>query len=323
MQSLFETRRTFLATLGAALPSLAVAAGKKGPVANPASIVLILADELPANTLGCYGNRTAKTPNIDALARRGIRFQNALACSRGGALGRAALLSGRTAMQQQAGSNEGLLPDLLAGKGYEVGTAVQFLDRQKAGAKPFFLTVSNPPATALAALDTQVQAVIAKLRERGLEDTTMVVFAAAGGTPEVLQTPLIYSWPGHAPVEASVPDLVGGYDLLFTLCAAADVAPPPGNLCGRSYLTLVQGRAFTKKNPWRSMLYGSFGDSDTVSDNRFKLVMHNDGKGPNQLFDLRADSTKALINQYGNRAFITTRDLMRRSLTQWKTQYSR
>lgn len=367
MHSMSQTRRCFLATLGAALPTLATS--KKLPPVAPANIVLVIADELPAGMLGCYGNRELKTPHIDALARRGVRFQNALASSRGGALGRATLLSGRTPMQ---GAGDSFLTDVLAARGYDVGfvgawglgndkqpghgirwaftvagdqmfwngepaqdsgdaltrRGLQFLDQQKPASKQFLLVISNPASAGVAALDAQVQALVAKLRERNLEENTMVVFASSGGSPEALNGPLIYSWPGHAPVEATQPDLVAGFDLIYTLCAAADTVPAAGNLCGRSYLPLVQGRSFPKKNPWRTIVYGSFGNSssgtiETASDNRFRLVLRNDGKGPNQLFDLRTgDSTRSLINQYGNRAFVTTRDLLRRSLAQWKSQYS-
>ena len=371
MQSMSETRRAFLATLGAAFPALAA---RKQPAIVPPNIVLVIADELPAGMLGCYGNRE-KTPNLDALARRGVRFQNALATSRGGAVGRSVLLSGRTPMQ---GTGDILLTDLLSAKGYDVGfvgawglgndrqpghgirwaytlagdqmfsngepspeqgdapailtrRGAQFLDQQKSRTKPFFLVVSNAPSTGVAGLDNQVMTLVAKLRERNLEENTMIVFTSAGGTPESLNGPLIYCWPGHAPVEASRPELVGTYDFLSTICAAAQITPPDRNLCGRSYLPLVQGRPFPKKTPWRTITYGSFansgtdaaGSSDTASDNRYRLVLRNEGKGPNQLFDLRLDASKNGTNQYPNRAYVTTRDLLRRGVSQWKSQYSR
>ncbi len=39
--------------------------------------VVILSDEHNRNVLGCYGDRVAKTPNLDALAARGTLFSNA------------------------------------------------------------------------------------------------------------------------------------------------------------------------------------------------------------------------------------------------------
>jgi N-sulfoglucosamine sulfohydrolase len=42
------------------------------------NVVLLIADDM-GRTLGCYGDRAAKTPNLDALARRGVRFSHAFA----------------------------------------------------------------------------------------------------------------------------------------------------------------------------------------------------------------------------------------------------
>ncbi len=41
------------------------------------NILLILVDQMSASALGCAGNPWASTPNIDALARRGVRFADA------------------------------------------------------------------------------------------------------------------------------------------------------------------------------------------------------------------------------------------------------
>lgn len=44
---------------------------------RPPNIVLIMADDLGVETLGCYGGTSYKTPHIDALARDGMRFNHA------------------------------------------------------------------------------------------------------------------------------------------------------------------------------------------------------------------------------------------------------
>ena len=45
--------------------------------ADRPNIVFFFADDQTTSTLGCYGNKLIQTPNIDALAQRGTRFDNA------------------------------------------------------------------------------------------------------------------------------------------------------------------------------------------------------------------------------------------------------
>lgn len=83
----------------AAIPTVAEAQSTDRP-----NIVIILADDLGYGDLGCYGHPRAKTPQIDALARQGVRFtqhySNGTECSPT----RTALLTGR--YQQRAGGLE-------------------------------------------------------------------------------------------------------------------------------------------------------------------------------------------------------------------------
>ena len=57
----------------------------QGPQATPPNIVLILMDDLGYSDIGSFGVRDAKTPNIDRLAREGIKltdfYANAANCS--------------------------------------------------------------------------------------------------------------------------------------------------------------------------------------------------------------------------------------------------
>jgi len=41
------------------------------------NVLFIISDDLTATALSCYGNKVCRTPNIDALARRGTRFTRA------------------------------------------------------------------------------------------------------------------------------------------------------------------------------------------------------------------------------------------------------
>ena len=68
------------------------------------NIVLILADDMGYGDLSCYGHPTAKTPNIDRLAREGARFTQAYSNGPECSPTRTALLTGR--YQQRVGGLE-------------------------------------------------------------------------------------------------------------------------------------------------------------------------------------------------------------------------
>jgi len=69
-------RREFVHALGAATASFRQSA----PTAKP-NIVFILADDLGWSDLGCYGADLHETPNLDRLARQGVRFSHAYSAS--------------------------------------------------------------------------------------------------------------------------------------------------------------------------------------------------------------------------------------------------
>ncbi len=48
---------------------------------NKPNVIIIYADDLGYGDLSCYGAQELNTPNIDALAENGVKFQNAYSCS--------------------------------------------------------------------------------------------------------------------------------------------------------------------------------------------------------------------------------------------------
>ena len=54
---------------------LAVAGCPAWAAKPPPNIILILADDLGAKELSCYGSRTYRTPNLDRMAAEGVRFE--------------------------------------------------------------------------------------------------------------------------------------------------------------------------------------------------------------------------------------------------------
>jgi arylsulfatase A-like enzyme len=93
-------------------------------------VVLILCDDLGYGDLGCYGNTKIKTPNIDRLAERGVRFTDFYAAGAQCTPSRAGLLTGRYpvrfgltyTLMTNAGAGipktEVLLPEVLREAGY-------------------------------------------------------------------------------------------------------------------------------------------------------------------------------------------------------------
>lgn len=77
---------SFVGLLVAALP---LAAGERKP-----NIIFILADDLGWGDLGCYGQKTIKTPNLDRMAKEGIRFTQVYAGSTVCAPSRCVLMTG-------------------------------------------------------------------------------------------------------------------------------------------------------------------------------------------------------------------------------------
>jgi arylsulfatase A-like enzyme len=82
-----------------ALASGAVAGGEK-PARKP-NIVFILADDLGIHDLSCYGRADQPTPNLDSLAKQGLRFTNAYAAQPVCSPTRAAILTGKSPARLQ------------------------------------------------------------------------------------------------------------------------------------------------------------------------------------------------------------------------------
>jgi arylsulfatase A len=87
--------------LATALPTSNCSMAGPGGGLERSNIILIMADDLGYGDIGCYGNKEISTPNIDALAKGGMRFtdyhSNGAVCSPT----RAAMLTGR--YQQRTG----------------------------------------------------------------------------------------------------------------------------------------------------------------------------------------------------------------------------
>lgn len=68
------------------------------PKSSP-NIVIFIADDLGIGDVGCYGNDTLRTPNIDSMCNRGLKLNHNLAAESVCTPSRAALLTGRYAVR--------------------------------------------------------------------------------------------------------------------------------------------------------------------------------------------------------------------------------
>src|SRR5438067_744420 len=125
--SLRLASRQWWIVLGFAWGAWPAGALTAAPPRDKPNIVLFLADDHGKEFAGCYGNKVIRTPNIDKLARAGLRFTGVFAASPTCSPSRAALFTGlyparNGTMGNHTDSKEGLkaLPAFLRALGYRV-----------------------------------------------------------------------------------------------------------------------------------------------------------------------------------------------------------
>lgn len=97
-------------TLGQAM---AARKNKQATDPNRPNVIVILADDLGYGDLGCYGAKNVETPNVDRLARQGIRFTDTHAVASTSTPSRYSLLTGEYAWRRAdtdvAAGNAGMI----------------------------------------------------------------------------------------------------------------------------------------------------------------------------------------------------------------------
>jgi arylsulfatase A-like enzyme len=161
----------------------------------------------------------------------------------------------------------------------------------------------------LAALDDGVGRVLAKVRELGLDDDTLIFFLSDNGgiTPRNtsrndplrgtkgqvweggIRVPFIARWKGRFPAGAVREAPVSCLDIVPTALAAAGSPPSLADqLDGLDLAPLLESGAVTGRAP--RTLFWRFGPQAAIREGDLKLVLP--GKAPPQLFDLRADPSE-------------------------------
>jgi arylsulfatase A-like enzyme len=119
-----------------ALPAVAA----KTPAPDRPNILLLLADNVPQWVLSGYGNKEIRTPNLDRLARVGVRMMDHFVAAPAPGPGRASLVSGIAPMQQGASMEKTLSAAGYACHAVDAAGVAGPIDAAAPG-KPFFLTV--------------------------------------------------------------------------------------------------------------------------------------------------------------------------------------
>ena len=90
-------RREFLKSVGLGAASLAMRPGVFGEEASKGrpNILFIMTDDHASHALSCYGSKINKTPNLDRIAREGMRFDNCFCTNSICAPCRAVILTGK------------------------------------------------------------------------------------------------------------------------------------------------------------------------------------------------------------------------------------
>jgi len=99
-----QTRRDFLKGLGSVavsggilstLPNYVALSQTQESEKNRPNIIFIMTDDHAAHAISCYGSKINKTPNLDRLAREGMRFNNCFCTNAICAPSRAVILTGK------------------------------------------------------------------------------------------------------------------------------------------------------------------------------------------------------------------------------------
>lgn len=84
--------------------------GQQAKAAQP-NIIFILADDMGYGDLGCYGQKLIQTPNLDAMAKQGLRFTQFYAGTAVCAPSRSSLITGQHTGHTPIRGNKGVEPE--------------------------------------------------------------------------------------------------------------------------------------------------------------------------------------------------------------------
>jgi len=136
----------------------------------------------------------------------------------------------------------------------------------------------NAESAGEAWVDDSVGALLRKLKELGLDENRLVVFAPDHGrrgksslfTQDGVGIPLIARWPGRIPAASTCSELVLNVDWVPTVFEIAGLSTPDGyRIDGRSFLPLLEGR---RDASVRDQVYLEMGHARGVATKDWKYI---------------------------------------------------
>ena len=143
------SRRKFLQTLAVGSAAAAgFSCSGRDKSKGPPNLLVIMTDQQPVSTLGCYGNPLNPTPHLDRLAETGTRFTNfyigAFPCSPS----RATMLTGCYPQRHGVTTNNVVLSDEIPSLGFllrDAGRATAYFGKSHLGGYMYRNTPNRKP----------------------------------------------------------------------------------------------------------------------------------------------------------------------------------
>ena len=169
------------------------------------------------------------------------------------------------------------------------------------------LTNMRSYAAAVSGVDDGIGQIMQKLKELGLDKTTLVVFSADQGLnaghggywgmgdhsrpintcEATVRIPLIFRQPGEIPAGKTSDLMVENHDFLPTVLdclGLQDKIPVSPPLPGKSFAPALRGEAIA----WENVIYHEFENTRMIRSPKWKLTLRHPF-GPDELYDMETD----------------------------------
>lgn len=194
-------------------------------------------------------------------------------------------------------------------------------------------------ASEVSAIDDGVGAILQTLKDNGLDENTLVVFAGDQGWMGgqngffgmgdhtrpiaahdlMMQIPFIFRQPGAVtPGESDL--IVSNYDFLPSVLDHLDLGhrmPTAPKSPGRNFAPLLKGEDVVWENEMGYEMEGC----RSFRDSRWKIVLRRNPDGPSELYDMENDPMER-INLFGQRDLVEVQEEMSKKLHAFFNEYA-